>query len=211
MLFQSSQVSIETSELYTAARKTLERRLTGNPKAEVEEAKNRFSNYGSYLGGKSFGGWLSNWVSMLWLRFGEAEEAYKHHQYQLKYGLKAIFFGEANQLDATFGSGAVIAEMLLQSNTSTINLLPALPKRWATGSVSGLRTRGGFEIDMEWKESKLTAAKIISASRSLCSFKVNIPVKVFQNGKVVPIKRLDGNSVEFKTTVGSVYTIVANQ
>jgi len=57
VLFPSSQVSIETPELYTAARKTLERRLTGNPYAELEEAKNRYGSYGSYLGGKSFGGW----------------------------------------------------------------------------------------------------------------------------------------------------------
>jgi len=170
-LFHSSQVSIETPELYAAARKTLERRLTGNPNAELEEAKNR---YGSYLGGKSFGGWLSNWVGMMWLRFSEAEEAYKHHQYQLKYGLKANFFGAAYQLDATYGSTAVIAEMLLQSNTSTIDLLPALPKRWHTGSVTGLKARGDFEIDMQWKENKLTTAKIISASGTLCRLKINV-------------------------------------
>jgi alpha-L-fucosidase 2 len=209
-LFPSSQINIETPALYAAARKTLERRLTGNLNAEVEEAKNRYASYGSYLGGKSFGGWLSNWVSMMWLRIGEAEEAYKHHQYQLKYGLKSNLFGAAYQLDATFGSTAVIAEMLLQSHTNTVYLLPALPKRWHTGSVHGLRARGGFDIDLIWQENKLSTAKIISKVGNRCRLKANVPVKVYQNGKVVPIKIGNENDIEFDTVTNGVYTVVAN-
>jgi len=209
-LFPSSQINIETPALYAAARKTLERRLTGNLNAEVEEAKNRYASYGSYLGGKSFGGWLSNWVSMMWLRIGEAEEAYKHHQYQLKYGLKSNLFGAAYQLDATYGSTAVVAEMLLQSHTSTINLLPALPMRWHTGTVHGLRARGGFEIDLIWQENKLSTAKIISKVGNRCRLKVNVPVKVYQNGKVVLIKIGNENDIEFSTVSGGIYTIVAD-
>lgn len=209
-LFPSCEISIETPVLYAAARKTLERRLAGNPNAEVEEAKNRYGSYSSYLGGKSFGGWLSNWVSMMWLRLGEAEEAYKHHQYQLKYGLKANFFGWANQLDATFGSGAVIAEMLLQSHTSTINLLPALPNRWHNGSVTGLRARGDFEINMQWKENKLTTAKIISGSGALCRLKINMPVKIFKNGKAIHFFKKEENVIEFATQRGAVYELLAN-
>ncbi|MEP7278603.1 MAG: glycoside hydrolase family 95 protein [Bacteroidota bacterium] len=206
-LFPSSEISIETPELYAAARKTLERRLAGNSNAEVEEAKNRYKSYGSYLGGKSFGGWLSNWVSLMWLRLGEAEEAYKHHQYQLKYGLKANFFGEACQLDATFGSSAVIAEMLLQSHTSTINLLPALPNRWHTGSVTGLKARGDFEINMKWKGNKLTAAKIISGSGTLCRLKINVPVKIFQNGVEIRLLKNAENIITFNTQKGAAYEV----
>lgn len=209
-LFPSSQINIETPVLYAAARKSLELRLAGNPNAEVEEAGNRYKSYDSYLGDKSFGGWLSNWVSMMWLRFGEAEEAYKYHQYQLKYGLKANFFGDAYQLDATFDSSAVIGEMLLQSHTSTIDLLPPSPKQWATESVKGLRARGGFEIDMKWKNNKLSYAKIISEVGAVCRLKVNIPVKIFKNGKQISMRKKDRNIIEFATEREAVYILQAD-
>jgi alpha-L-fucosidase 2 len=170
-LFRSSQINVNTPELYAAARKTLERRLTGNPNAVVEEAKNKYKSYGSYLDGKSFGGWQSVWISMMWLRLGEAEQAYKHHQYQLKYGMNPNFFGGAAQLDGTFGSTAVIAEMLLQSHNKNIDLLPALPGAWKNGEVSGLRARGNFEVSLKWAENKLVKATIKSYGNNECMVK----------------------------------------
>ncbi|HEX8376352.1 MAG TPA: glycoside hydrolase family 95 protein [Pedobacter sp.] len=206
-LFPANQINTKTPELFAAARKTLERRLAGNPNAAVEEAKNRYRSWTSFVGGKSFGAFQNIWVSMMYLRLGDAEEAYTHHQYQLQHGMHPNLFGSAFQIDCTYASTAVITDMLVQSHTDALSLLPALPKIWSQGSVSGLRARGGFEVDLSWKNNSLKEATITSMNGTPCRLAVKTAVKVYSNGKEVTSTKAADNILEFTTQKGGTYKI----
>uniref|UniRef100_UPI0032E38EAA glycoside hydrolase family 95-like protein n=1 Tax=Pedobacter sp. UBA5917 TaxID=1947061 RepID=UPI0032E38EAA len=84
------------------------------------------------------------------------------------------------QIDGNFGAAAAIAEMLIQSHDGFIELLPAIPDAWkAFGEIKGLKARGNFTVDMNWKDGKITSYKIASATPQ--------KVKVKLNGKLTTI------------------------
>ncbi len=151
-LYPSQQITFEeTPELVKAARVTLERRL---------------KNGGGHTG------WSRAWIINMWARLRDGEKAGENINALLKESTYPNLFDRHPpfQIDGNFGGTAAIAEMLLQSLNGVLVFLPALPRSWNNGSISGLKAKGAITVSFEWKEGRMVFGRISAQKGGSCCF-----------------------------------------
>jgi alpha-L-fucosidase 2 len=172
-------------------------------------------------------GWSKAWKICIWARLHDAKRAYGMLQQMFARdagrGKSAEISDNLDdqsggfvsnllnthppfQIDGNFGYAAGVCEMLVQSHIGYIQILPALPEQWPTGSVTGICARGGFELDIVWHDGRLTTATIRSKTGGTCRLLADSPISVTHDGEDVPLERV-GNIVSFSTKTTGQYVI----
>jgi alpha-L-fucosidase 2 len=155
-------------------------------------------------------GFSRAWKMALWARLYDGERGLKIFKGYLKEQACPQLFAKCfstPQVDGTFGVGAGITEMIMQSHEGVIDLLPALPVEWNNGSFEGVCARGGFELDIQWEQGVVTETRILSHSGEKCRIDPGVKASLTHEGKKVSFKKQKDGSIEFDTKEGETYLI----
>ena len=155
-------------------------------------------------------GWSYGWKLGLRARLYDGQAALDQFRALLtRSSLPNLFSlcGKALQVDANFGASAAIAEMLLQSHQNELRLLPALPPEWATGSVVGLRARGGVTVGLSWAGGRLTEALLEATQRGRTVVRATGVTAVTVGGRRVRFERIGPDRIAFPTEPGVPFRI----
>jgi len=141
-------------------------------------------------------GWSLAWQVNLWARLGDSSRAHQSLHKLLADNMNPNLFNQCwsdrplpFQIDGNFGGCAGIAEMLLQSHAQTVHLLPALPDAWPSGSVTGLRARGGFVVHIAWKDGMVDSYRIEATRAAVLRLRVGERVveRAMKAGEVLDV------------------------
>lgn len=195
-LHPGRQITAQTPEYFNAAKATLAIRGDGGT------------------------GWSKGWKVNWWARLLDGDHAHKLIREQLTYtdtkgtdysnsgGTYPNFFDAHPpfQIDGNFAATAGMAEMLIQSHTGQIHLLPALPHAWKNGAIKGLVARGAFEVSLQWKDDQLEKASILSRKGGPCVIRSAVPLQV-SGVNTNAVKEGNDFVIRFDTKAGTTYQL----
>lgn len=125
-------------------------------------------------------GWSKAWKINFQARLLDGEHAYKMYRELLATSTLPNLFDTHPpfQIDGNFGGISGVGEMLLQSHLDEIHLLPALPQKWQKGKIEGMKARGGYTVDINWNNGKISSGKIQAKIDNFCKIRTNSPIKI---------------------------------
>lgn len=180
----------KTPKLADAARATLVRRL---------------------IHGGGHTSWSCAWIANMWARLYDGRMVYENIKRLLSHSTNPNMLDmhppfNIIQTDANFGGASAIVETILQSTNGEINLLPALPDEWSSGYVKGLRAKGGYTVDIEWKNGKLSSASLTADFDGECRLRANCVASIVCHGETVG-SRIEDGVIIFNAVSGATYIV----